>query len=200
MAQGYPWDSRVLMYGFAARTRTNLNFVVSAPNKSQVHLVTQIVTSMLGLLVFPQQYLDGLSPDAVARQLFSKEAKNRGWPDWKAWKFDPKMPKAMQTKDYRDFDGAEGLLKHLRNALSHYRVRFSPPKKANSRDPKDVTVEFFDRLDEGGPDDWHAWINGAQLLDFVRGLADTLDHVLPMQPHLGPPAHPGSDQQHRGTP
>ena len=49
-----------LVRDFARRTRTNLEFIRHARNHGEsVYEVTQLVNSMLGLLVFPQQqYVD----------------------------------------------------------------------------------------------------------------------------------------------
>src|SRR6266404_4374021 len=48
-----PLESRKLSSGLAKRTLKNLDFIKKATGDSDVHAVTQVVNSLLALLVFP---------------------------------------------------------------------------------------------------------------------------------------------------
>ena len=160
--------SRSTVSGFAKRTLTNLLFVASTPEKKQVHIVTQIITSMLGLLIFVHEHLE-------------KHSNTKGdfynpphdFPDWSKWQFDPQMSKSVVTNG-----NFCKLLKHLRNAVSHYRIEFSPSEHSDSRDPEQVTIHFRD-CPPNKPVDWHVSVNGKDLLDFLVELAKRIESALP---------------------
>jgi hypothetical protein len=46
-------SSRNLSSGLAGRTIRNLNFIQAAPPTVEVHVVTQVINSLLSILVFP---------------------------------------------------------------------------------------------------------------------------------------------------
>ena len=103
-----------MMYGdvvadFAYRTEMNLQHIEkeAAAAKNRVFEVTQLVNSMLGLLVFPQQEF----VDHIPRTPLS-ELEAAGWPSITAnWP-----------------EGAEGnlkdLVRFLRNAIAHFNLEF----------------------------------------------------------------------------
>lgn len=97
---------------FAQRTRANLEAIRQqriTPGSSQVFETTQLVNSMLGLLVFPQQrYIDRI-PEAPLSELVAA-----GWP----------IPQVVgnhpQAEDLRQ------LVRLLRNAIAHFNIEFIP--------------------------------------------------------------------------
>ncbi len=95
---------------FADRTLANLRSIRQAKDQGQeVFEVTQLINSMLGLLVFPQQtYCDGI-PATPLDQLVSQ-----GWPRIRATNF----PGFEPCQDLRS------LVRYLRNAIAHFNLKF----------------------------------------------------------------------------
>ena len=88
--------------GFAERTRKNLAALEAVASiGADVHVVTQVTTSLLGLVAYPWE-------KQVAKQFKAsslQELVQRGWP---AWKF------LLGT-----FETLDDLARHLRNAIAH---------------------------------------------------------------------------------
>lgn len=93
---------------FALRTRQNLKAIDALAAQGQnVFEVTQLVNSMLGLLVFPQQrYVDEIEKIPLA------ELQQLGWP----------IPKLTGT--FEQVDNLNQLIRYLRNAVSHFNIKF----------------------------------------------------------------------------
>src|ERR1041384_2880455 len=88
--------------GFAERTRKNLAFIrMAAQHGQDVHIVTQLVNSMLGLLVFPWE--EGVF--SQAKQITFDTLVNDRWPSCK-------ITTGTCATLY-------DLLRHLRNAVAH---------------------------------------------------------------------------------
>lgn len=165
-------NERNTILGFAGRARKNLEFIKSALEQGDdVHIVTQLVTSMLGLFMFPQEWLKSLPPGAGARGAFEQElkkAESQGWPEWSKWTFHLGGPSS-----------AKDFLRQLRNAIAHRQICFS----SDSRVLAEVDVEFWSRPPprQGAPDpaiNWHVSINGADLYGFVLQYAEVLTRVV----------------------
>jgi len=94
---------------FAHRTKRNLAFIenhVDDP-EADVYEVTQLINSMLGLLVFPQQkYIDRI-PRTPLNDLVKE-----GW------------PRIRTTYGRLREDTLYQLIRNLRNAISHYNIKF----------------------------------------------------------------------------
>lgn len=160
-------DPRDTVSGFAGRTLKNLLYVINAPNKNKVHVVTHLVNSMLGLFLFPYEFIDRLPEKAGTRQKFEEELerlKGKNWPIWENWKFH--LGKSGDVND---------LLWHLRNSLAHRRIHFP----SDSRELNEVDVEFRDKPQaENAPVNWHVSINGADLYKFVVEFGELIRRVL----------------------
>lgn len=93
---------------FALRTRRNLEAIdAHDASHGETFEVTQLINSMLGLLVFPQQkYVDSIPKTTLA------ELGRTGWP----------IPKVRgefeQVKDLNQ------LIRYLRNAVAHFNIKF----------------------------------------------------------------------------
>jgi hypothetical protein len=103
-------DYQNLVRDFAHRTRYNLdtlrNLQKTKPDL-EVYEVTQLINSMLGLLVFPQQrYFDHIPKTPLT------ELANQGWPIPEVEGHYP------QVKDLRE------LVRYLRNAITHCNLEF----------------------------------------------------------------------------
>jgi hypothetical protein len=96
---------------FAERTKRNLDNIRKAlQNESQAQVceVTQLLNSMLGLLLFPpQQYFETI-PKIPLSDLEAK-----GWPKIKQ---SPDFPEKVSTLDR--------LMRYLRNAVAHFNMKF----------------------------------------------------------------------------
>lgn len=95
---------------FAKRTVVNLTYIKETKSKQsefEVYEVTQLINSMLGLLIFPQQkYFNCIEEIPVS------ELKERGWPT-------PQTAKGFpEAKNLRE------LVRYMRNAISHFNVKF----------------------------------------------------------------------------
>lgn len=107
------YDKNSLVLDFARRTKKNLEFVESYVHSKpldsnvEVYEVTQLINSLLGLLVFPQQKFYNDLPKKTLSEL-----KAEGWPD----------VRVIEGK-LRE-DNLKGLLRYLRNGVSHFNVEF----------------------------------------------------------------------------
>ena len=97
---------------FAKRTEANLQTIrrlAREAGATPAFEVTQLVNSMLGLLVFPQQrYIDRI-PEIPIAELASK-----GWP----------IPEVVG--DYPQAPNLRQLVRMLRNAIAHCNLKFVP--------------------------------------------------------------------------
>ena len=111
--------------GFAQRTRKNLVFIKLAfDGGDDVHVVTQLVNSLLGLVVFfRERNLLEFSATTLLADLESK-----GWPHVTVTMG---VDQCLTLKD---------LVSHLRNAVAHGRIHFS----SESRDLQQVRIMFED--------------------------------------------------------
>jgi hypothetical protein len=149
-------DGRNTLAGIADRVHKNLAFITFSRNMgADVHEVTQLLLSLLGLIVFPVEDRIKGDKEAFAHIALSDLAKD-GWPSWKFI--------IGESTNLRD------LLFHLRNAVSHRRLRFS----SDSRDIADVDIEFRDRKPKATDDYWGARIKATDLRSFVLLLSDYL--------------------------
>ena len=98
-----------LVRDFARRTHKNLEFVElhKADPEIEIYEVTQLINSLLGLVVFPQQkYVDRIPPTPLA------ELEAQGWPSIK-------MAQGTSfTETLADF------VRHLRNSIAHLHIKF----------------------------------------------------------------------------
>ncbi len=111
--------------GFAQRTRKNLAYVnLVAEGGGDVHVVTQLVNSLLGLVVFFRE--QNLLEFAATTPLADLESK--GWP---CVTVTMGADKCSTLKD---------LVSHLRNAVAHGRIHFS----SDDREMHQVRILFED--------------------------------------------------------
>jgi hypothetical protein len=93
---------------FAKRTRRNLRAVEDLQDQGhEVFEVTQLINSMLGLLVFPREEFVGRIPKIPLTEL-----KAQGWP----------VPQARRGFD--QVHDLNELVRYLRNAVSHFNIEF----------------------------------------------------------------------------
>lgn len=93
---------------FALRTRENLSVIERLHVEGEeVFETTQLINSMLGLLIFPQQEYVKKIPRTSLTQL-----KTDGWP----------IPKV--TGGFQQVSDLNQLIRYLRNAIAHFNVFF----------------------------------------------------------------------------
>src|SRR5437016_2563511 len=103
------------------RTRENLEFILEASTRGKhVHVVAQLVNSMLGLVCFPWETL---VLDRAKQVPFDTLPKD-GWPQF------------MVTLG--KCDTLHDLLRHLRNAVAHSLLTYS----SDSLNPDQVEIRF----------------------------------------------------------
>jgi hypothetical protein len=142
-----PLPGRNEILGFAERTRRNLDFIRSAYEQGNrdVHLVTQAVVSLLGIVVFPyEQYFKMVS---LNHKLSDLEA--AGWPHW--------SQTGWQATDLRH------LLRRIRNATAHSGITFS----SDSAQAVEVRIAFDCYFEEENRD-WQGEIAADKLLEFCE--------------------------------
>lgn len=109
--------------GFAERTRKNLEYILAAHDAHEgVHVVTQVILSLLGVVVFPfERHTTEAHVDPDLQELAAA-----GWPLWD-YVDGSRPPKTLS-----------GLIGHLRHATAHNNVSFS----SDSRFLHDVVIGF----------------------------------------------------------
>ena len=136
-------NDRATALGLAERTRKNLRYIeVARSQGADVHEVTQIVISVLGIVIIPwERNLKNRLGKYGLEDLYAQ-----GWPQWNI-----SLGSANTLKD---------LVRKLRNGTAHGRYRFS----SNARDPEDVTLIVEDALN--GKVHWRAEITAVDLKEF----------------------------------
>lgn len=132
---------------FASRARKNLDFIIAHAENDDVHPVTQAISALLGIVVFPWE--------TSAFDHMKKEKlpilTTRGWPKWV-------MTGTRRVIDLKD------LIYVLRNSIAHGSIEFD----SDSRDPARVTISFAN-IPEGARDaDWMGTIRADHLIEFCR--------------------------------
>jgi hypothetical protein len=135
-----------LVRDFARRTQRNLEYVRSAQHGgADVYEVTQLINSMLGLLVFPQQqYVDAIPATPVS------DLERDGWP----------IPRIVG--DYPQVNDLNQLVKYLRNAIAHCNLEFISD---SSMDIQGVQVW---NVPPNGQTNWKAQLTIAELHDLTE--------------------------------
>jgi len=103
-------EYREIVRDFAKRTRSNLDLLRELQRENpekEIYEVTQLMNSMLGLLVFPQQnYVNKISKTPLS------ELEENGWP----------VPHIVGQ--YQQVRNLNQLVRYLRNAIAHFNIKF----------------------------------------------------------------------------
>ncbi len=131
---------------FIQRTRINLKVIEDTyANSSKGHVVTQLVNSLLGIVVYPWEH-QGLG-QLKARPM--TDIGPEGWPD-------------QIVEVGKDKSKTVGQFIHrMRNAIAHGYIEFSSDAALN-----EVTLVFEDRLPKNQHVHWRARIEGKHLRQF----------------------------------
>jgi HEPN pEK499 p136 len=145
---------------FSRRVRKNLDFIISKRSEGEdIHEVTQLVISLLGIIVFPWEggalhRLESLSLDKLEAE---------GWPHWQ-----------ILLDEKGDTKTLHKLIRHLRNAASHRRLRFL----SDAPEMHKVEIEFEDAPNSNAPTNWRAKINAADLKIFCELFTQQLEALV----------------------
>jgi hypothetical protein len=144
--------------GFAQRVRKNTDFLVNAfEGGEDVHIVTQFVLSLLGLIIFP--YEEMKRRDSFSTKTM-KELQEEGWPKFA-------VIRGQEFKDLHE------LVKHLRDAVSHYQIEFKPE---NARHLESITIILG--RPRGRNDSRRTSINGEMFCAFVRKFSQYIESLV----------------------
>jgi HEPN pEK499 p136 len=131
--------------GFAERTKVNLEFIDEARAEGgEVHVVTQLANSLLGLIVFvwEKRLVEHM------KELRLEDLEQKGW------------PKIEVTEGWSET--LYKFVRHLRNAVAHGLVTFS----SDSPEPREVIIQIDDAKSAGKPPYWSARMKASELRQF----------------------------------
>jgi hypothetical protein len=151
-----PYATRNEILEFAAHTRRNLDQLLRVAGEADLHPVTQIILSMVGLVVFP---VEKLFEETVRKKPLGELA---GWPSWNI------------TLGEAHCRTLGDLATRLRNAVSHRHIHFS----SDSRDPSEVVIEFEDYKPKATVPHWRADIRADDLRVFCVKFTGYIDAVV----------------------
>ena len=146
--------------GIVERTRKNLDFIAEARRAgADVHEVTHLLNSLLGLVVLPWERVD--------RNILSAKVLDLKGQDWP-------MPTTLYGRTPKTL---RALVRHLRNAMVHGHFEFVGAEELFSPDslePREVKIVMTD-----GPcqhvTNWKAEINGEDLYLFCKSFIDHIE-------------------------
>jgi hypothetical protein len=163
-----PLASRKLSSGLAERTLKNLDFIKKVSDTEDVHPVTQVVNSLLALLVFPVE---------KEKTFFNSFAsvKFKAPTDLSAVTATLNQELSLPSLHVVMFQRCPHLSKFfekVRNAVSHKLLEFSG--NPDSRILAEVTVTLKDRLDKDSPFDWQISMTAEDLERLSRFVAEKI--------------------------
>lgn len=160
-----PLNSRTLSSGLARRTLKNLDFIKKNASRTEVHPVTQVVNSLLGLLVFP------VEKEKKFLALFSKVKFNdpSNLSGIRAALIQRLPVPSVQVAKFGRCEDLSKFFTRVRNAVSHKHLEFSGPDP-DSRILAEVTVTLTDGP-RGKPFDWEISVTAEDLEKLSRYIA-----------------------------
>ena len=148
---------------FARRTLRNLEFIEKNAASGEVFEATQLINSMLGLLVFPQQaFYDQIPVTPLA------ELEKQGWPPIRARGELPELPADANTLN--------GLLRYLRNSIAHFNIAFLPDENNQLHG---IRVWNHENGKRSNPKNWEAEISLKDLRSLTRKFAGLILRMPP---------------------
>ena len=154
--------SRRTTRGFAERTRRNLELAKqSFKIRGDFHVVTQLVNSLLGIVVVPSERRSRDGEEDFGSANLS-DIDGKGWPKWEFT-----GEKGCESQSLEDF------VKHFRNAAAHGHYDF--PENSDSRHLNEVTIEVSDGPPESAP--WSYKIRGDKLFNFCIKLSQHIERT-----------------------
>jgi hypothetical protein len=149
-------NTRNEAWEFARRTRKNLEFIEKSKGQGEdVHIVTQLTLSLLGLIVFPKE--KGLLDKTKSKTI--KAMEDEDWPTWTI------------TRGKEQTSTLYDLLYHLRNAVAHGRLTFT----SDSPHIENVALIVEDKKPNDPEPYWCANIEAKDLHTFCLRFLDLID-------------------------
>ncbi len=142
------------------RTKWNYNFIKRVSDSFEV---TQLINSMVGLLIIPRErYLDQITDNLIDQGLLAK------------------MIRCIQKDDYSD-STLKAIVKHMRNAVAHGRMEFHAEKPPlNGASLIIHSVIFRDQDDPKRPSKYFKMEVKVDLLEeFLFAFADGILTLIP---------------------
>lgn len=142
------------------RTKWNYNFIKRVSDSFEV---TQLINSMVGLLIIPRErYLDQITDNLIDQGLLAK------------------MIRCIQKDDYSD-STLKAIVKHMRNAVAHGRMEFHAEKPPlNGASLIIHSVIFRDQHDPKRPSKYFKMEVKVDLLEeFLFAFADGILTLIP---------------------
>jgi hypothetical protein len=164
-----PLKSRIVSTGLAQRTLKNLNFIQQAyaDGETEVHVVTQMINSLLALLVFPVEKEPKFYEPLEAVSLANP-------PDFQAVRQSlpafPLLP-SLTVSQFERCPHLGCFFKHLRHAISHKRLSFCGDP--DSRCLPKVLLTFKD-CKKDKPFDWEITMSAEDLEKLIRYVGENI--------------------------
>lgn len=137
IGKGRKMEYKQVVRDFAERTRINLAHIErSLSEGEEVYEVTQLVNSLLGLLVFPQQHYFHQIPKTPLHEL-----ENQGWPSINI------------VGEYPPAKDLQEQMRYLRNSIAHFNLKFLMNERAEI---SGIRVWNINTRLEGHPTIWKA--------------------------------------------
>ena len=143
---------------FTKRTKDNLALLGNSP-----YDVTQLINSLIGLLIIPREYgyefiNDNLLDSKLRDAIFQKVLEN----------------------DYPEGTTLKSVLTHMRNAVCHSRMKFHVDKAGTEAVSKDIKIiEFRDRkTKDGNTYQFHMEIPIELLREFVFAFSEAITNSI----------------------
>lgn len=142
---------------FAARTKENLRVIEELHDQGKnVFEVTQLINSMVGLLVFPQQeYIDSIPSTPIDDLL------REGWP----------IPRVRGK--FEQVTDLNCLVRYLRNAIAHFHIEFIGDSE------RSIKVLRVWNITKSGSRNWDAELTVDELRCITTKFIDLLLGPLP---------------------
>ena len=112
---------------FISRTEKNLRAIEKLSQEGEsVYEVTQLINSLLGLLVYPRERFFETIPDITQETMI-----NEGWP--------------LPSGENAQVSGLKELIRYMRNAVAHFNIEFITDKN----EIEGIRFKNYDFRDEG---------------------------------------------------
>lgn len=150
-----------LVLDFAQRTMRNLEFIEQNLDEPEFEVfeVTQLINSLLGLLVFPQQKFFDKTPEIPLKDLV-----DLGWPKIT-------FTEHREPRKNLNFYLLRGFLAYLRNGISHFNVEFLSNKQ------KQITGLRVWNIREGEMD-WEASLSLVELKQIIKKFIELMEKTM----------------------
>lgn len=148
-------EYKQIVRDFVERTRVNLAHIENSLSEGdEVYEVTQLVNSLLGLLVFPEQRYFYQIPETPLNQL-----EKQGW------------PKIKVVGEYPPANDLREQMRYLRNSIAHFNLRFLTNEKSEI---SGIRVWNINPRKESRPKTWEAKISLDDLRKLVNKFVDLI--------------------------